>query len=227
MLIPIVVGKLVPSSPPLTSLTAWYKADAGVTKDGSNIVSQWDDQSGNANHLNSVGGAPLWVSGLKNSLPGIRFDGTDDIISKTALAVSQPYHLFVVLNQVSWGGDEIISGSAVATILPLQQNGSSPAMRAILGASSITVSPALSVGTFGIIGILANGASSKVKTNNNSDATGTLGTGALARLDIGGNATDASFANVEFCEILLYSAEQSATNLVNVLAYLNGRYSIY
>ena len=36
-----------PTIPITSGLTVWLKSDIGITKDGSNYVSQWNDQSGN------------------------------------------------------------------------------------------------------------------------------------------------------------------------------------
>ncbi len=60
----------------------WLKADAGITKDGSNYVSKWADQSGNGNDaVQAVGSAqPLWVDGILNSKPVISFDGIGDFL---------------------------------------------------------------------------------------------------------------------------------------------------
>lgn len=51
-----------------------YDAALGVTKDGSDRVSQWDDLSGNASHMVQTTGAlqPLWVANGINNLPALR-----------------------------------------------------------------------------------------------------------------------------------------------------------
>lgn len=58
----------------------WLKADAGITKDGSNYVSQWADQSGNNNHaVQATGSAqPLWGDNTLNSNPTLSFNGTSN-----------------------------------------------------------------------------------------------------------------------------------------------------
>lgn len=66
----------------LSSLKLWLDADnlASITKDGSDLVSQWNDLSGNAFH--AAGPVdnfrkPTWVSSGQNGRPVIRFDGGD------------------------------------------------------------------------------------------------------------------------------------------------------
>jgi hypothetical protein len=54
------------ADPPTSGLQAWYKADTGVTTDGSGNVSQWNDQSGNNKHAtqSTAGNQPLLSSTL-------------------------------------------------------------------------------------------------------------------------------------------------------------------
>lgn len=87
----------------------WLKADAGITKDGSNYVSQWADQSGNNNHaVQATGSAqPLWVDDELNGMPVIRFDGNSDWLSGTIInnINTSSLSLFIVANggNVSYG----------------------------------------------------------------------------------------------------------------------------
>jgi hypothetical protein len=61
---------------PTAGLMGWWKADVGVTKDGSNKVSAWADQSGNGRNFTqpTTGNQPLWQASIKNALPGIQFN---------------------------------------------------------------------------------------------------------------------------------------------------------
>jgi len=59
--------------PAWANLKAWFKADAGVTKDGSNLVSTWADQSDGGNDAIGVGAAqPTYVASGINGLPSLR-----------------------------------------------------------------------------------------------------------------------------------------------------------
>jgi hypothetical protein len=72
-----------PTLPTVTSgtLQLWLKADAGVVTNSSGKVSQWQDQSGNANHASQANAneQPLLVSatGLGGK-PAVRFNGIQD-----------------------------------------------------------------------------------------------------------------------------------------------------
>lgn len=62
--------------PPPAAPIAWYKADVGVTYDGSDLVSAWADQSGNSYDATvyDAGYEPLYVPNHYNSLPWIYFN---------------------------------------------------------------------------------------------------------------------------------------------------------
>jgi hypothetical protein len=63
-------------------LQLWLRADAGVTTNASGGVTQWADQSTNAN--NALQGtdtqAPVLVANALNARPVLRFDGADDFL---------------------------------------------------------------------------------------------------------------------------------------------------
>jgi len=53
----------------------WFRADQGVTKNGSDIVTQWNDISGNGRHFTAdVSYGPLYVASGIGGKPGIQFD---------------------------------------------------------------------------------------------------------------------------------------------------------
>ncbi|MDZ4743737.1 MAG: LamG-like jellyroll fold domain-containing protein, partial [Verrucomicrobiota bacterium] len=63
----------------------WLKADAGITKDGNNLVSQWADSSASAMNGSASGSAqPTWVADAFNGKPALRFDGINDFLQLPA-----------------------------------------------------------------------------------------------------------------------------------------------
>lgn len=81
-LLPLYVSG-VPSPGGVTGASVWLKADAGVSKDGSDLVSLWDDQTSNhADATQSTSTAkPLFVAAQLNGLPILRFDGNSDFLN--------------------------------------------------------------------------------------------------------------------------------------------------
>lgn len=76
-------SQLCAQLPVSTNLQLWLKADAGVTKDGSDNVASWADQSSNAHHADQslAASKPLWVDNIINGKPVIRFDGNSDLMT--------------------------------------------------------------------------------------------------------------------------------------------------
>lgn len=73
----------------IANLAQWFRADIGVTLNGSN-VSGWADQSGNARHASQAAGAsqPLFVASSTNGKPGLTFDGGDSMTHTYAIAAA-------------------------------------------------------------------------------------------------------------------------------------------
>lgn len=51
----------------------WHEASLGVTKDGSNLVSLWEDQIGSTDPASAGASRPTWNASGPNSRPYIRF----------------------------------------------------------------------------------------------------------------------------------------------------------
>jgi hypothetical protein len=81
----VVFATLSASAQTLTvtnGLQLWLRADAGITTNASGGVTQWSDQSGNANHATQPTNsqAPLLVANALTNKAVLRFDGVDDFL---------------------------------------------------------------------------------------------------------------------------------------------------
>ncbi len=103
-------------------LALWLKADAGVTADGSGLVSQWNDQSGNGNHAVQIQAVnqPLLVAGAMNGKPVLRFDGSGanlnylEIPHASSLVIRSDFSVFAVVNVQSFANfNGILAKTAV------------------------------------------------------------------------------------------------------------------
>ena len=70
------------SPPQTTHLKLWLNADAGITKNGNDVVTAWADQSGNNRTVNVIG-QPLWQASGTGYASTIAFDGTSCFTTST------------------------------------------------------------------------------------------------------------------------------------------------
>jgi hypothetical protein len=81
-------------NPSLISTALWLDAaDAStITKDGSDLVSQWNDKSGNGrNATASLTARPTYSATAFNSKPGLTFDGSNDNMSFSRVSNFRTY----------------------------------------------------------------------------------------------------------------------------------------
>lgn len=112
---PMAPGAWTPAS--LPSLIAWYDAAnaASITSSGG-LVSQWNDLSGNANHLVQATGANKPTTGVDTigGVNAIKFvGGTPTWLAVTFTALTQPSTILMVINPTSF---------AQANVIPFDSN---------------------------------------------------------------------------------------------------------
>jgi len=200
---------------------AWFDSALGITKDGSDLVSAWADQSGEDNHLLQATGTnqPLWSSS------GVLFDGVDNYMKTAAFTLEQPEFIYMVVKQVSWTvNDYFFDGDGNASGI-VQQIGTTPNTVAYAGTLSSQNSN-LAVGTYGIIRILLNGASSTFQVNETTQITGNFGANDMGGFTLGGRAAGDFNSNIEVKEIIIRKTSDSANSEASIYAYLSDKYSI-
>ncbi len=97
-------GSALPTD--FSDLIVWTDAMQGVTKDGSNLVSQWNDLSGNNNHFVQATGSkqPTWTASEYNGRPALVFDGTDDFMKSPGLITGAGRTVFMVMHTTTGHG---------------------------------------------------------------------------------------------------------------------------
>lgn len=88
-------GSFSPTNIP--GLTVWLKADALALND-NDPVTTWTDSSGNGNDVaqSTSGNKPLFKTAILNGKAVVRFDGSDDYLTRAALSVSAATMFIVV-----------------------------------------------------------------------------------------------------------------------------------
>ncbi len=228
--------------PPLSGLQLWFKADAGVSTSGSNVIG-WADQSGNGHDASTIAGTPVLLSSGSgiNGLPAIRFNNTGGNVETCYLTTS--------FDPSAWAGMTVIyvNRTAASGTLPIY-NGvlgwHVPGARWAFNCGS-NADPTQALGWAGAganvnLGSTAGITNSQLvieayrydKSNWNMSGTFTHGpipdtsfpTGAISTAWIGTNDYAATQSTSDIAEILVYDHALSDADLALVNTYLNARY---
>jgi len=93
----------------------WWKADGTLTKDGGNAVSQWNDETGNGDHMVQATSTnqPTYTENVINGRPALYFDG-NDYLRKTSgcITTTVPATIFIVLLSPSSSTNQGVFGSS-------------------------------------------------------------------------------------------------------------------
>lgn len=210
----------------VAGLQFWVKADAGITKDGSDLVSQWDDQSGNARNLTEATNQPLWVAALVNGLPAVRFDGTNDRLLSGAFTVAQPLTVFIVSKNVTHTNADRLFASSTGTTTPqlLQRAGPNLTLQSnnLDGATVATDTT-----SYHLYKCVFNGTSSVIAKDNGTDQTNANNlSGSISQIELAARNAG-NWGNVEVAEMAVYNSAISGADLTNLLSYFRVRYALW
>lgn len=224
----------IPSFNPIdiSDMLFWYDAALGITKDGGNLVSQWDDQSGNGTNLIQGDGArqPQWNANQINGLPAVQFDGANDAMANNPPNISQPFTFFLVVTEPTDTGNLRYFFYDYGT----QQMGFLQAgatnqyqMRAGVGYHTLTGAPFVP-GTWRTYALVYNGASSIAHINgvNYAIATTVLG-GGIERLRVGSVSNQTLNADINLAEMICYFKIPTGEEINNLEIYFLNKYAHY
>lgn len=215
----------------VAGLTGWYDAGVGITKDGSDKVTDWADQSGAGNDLAKVGATgPLWVASALGGKPTVRFAANSEGLDITpyGAALTQPLTIFTVTKVNTIGAsDQYIFDTqssgvnrnfcAVQDQTPHQRN-----LSGDIDGSLLVQATTGQVNTF-----LLNGTSSQTWTDGVSDDTGNSGTNSQGGLTLGTRFNATSHFNGDISEFLIYDADVTGgVDQTNIETYLKDKYGL-
>lgn len=231
-------------TPASLSPTAWYKADSGVTLNGS-TVSAWADQSGNGNNLSQATAAnqPTFESAGLNSRASILFDGTNDSLASANVDLTGTGALsaFVVLQQTSLTNSTyyfLTQSAAFTNVFAMNANfnGSWSAENnnaAYSVCSNTSIAPTLNA-------TYLTGTVNRARTTNectlrinsiavtsnsvyNGNNTNNFGNTPLV---MGGYPVGNLWVKARISEVIFFNSELSAGNITLVENYLKTRYGL-
>jgi len=220
----------------MRDLAIWLRPDFGITKDGSNNVSQWNFKNGTFRGASNVAQAtganqPLWVAthASYNGRPVLGFSSANDYMDSATFSsvLAQPSTFFVVGNfgtLVGGMGQAFFDATASGNRNLIFLRDVTPNTNAIFAGTIVAGSNANA--NVHIFDTAINGASSNLFIDGTSDISGNANTQGLSSLRIGANITPGFFLTGNIAEIIIYSALLNAAERTKVGQYLSKRYAI-
>ena len=205
----------------ISGLLAWWKSDAGITKDASNYVTTWADQSGNAQNLVNSSNV-VWTDGLQNGYPGLLFNG-GVLYKNPGVSQAQPATVYTVIKMLTIDGTQNIYASWGTGCLCNVESSNTWGCYA-----GTTMTGAAATSDTSIVTCIFSGVTSSVERNADGITYGNAGTGAL-----GGQTTLGAYSgggyniNGYIFELLVYSGFHSTTQRAIVKGYLNSKFLLY
>lgn len=208
-------------------LKLWLMADAiGGLADGASIQT-WNDGSGQGNDLTQAtsGKRPLYKTNIVNGLPVVRFDGIDDFLAIAfAASIAPPFTLVIVAKlRSAWSaGNNAIAdgGGGLNNYLFRATNNTSLYLNRVI---STQIGPAtVTTNSWMYISAVVNGASSSLRGNGGTAATGTLSGVNLTGFRLGSRDDDAEHGDVDIAEVLL----RTGTSYTDMQDYVKAKYGL-
>lgn len=216
-----------------SDITTLFKDSAGttpVTTDGD-IIGKATDISGNSRPLLQAGVdglKPLYKTNIQNGKSVARFDGSNDSLQAAAFALTAPVWEVIVVCQRAWTiNRNVCSEGTAGKEMQLYMQTASPRVTMYETANGPTTTQ-LAVGSFGIVEMVWNGASSLIRVNNNSDITGNPGSHAIDGFTLSAGVGGAAQSQTDAGEVLIWSNTNPTAGMRTALRnYLNAKWACF
>lgn len=207
----------------LPSLIAWYDADAITGLSDTDSVTTWSDESGNGWDLGqaTAGNKPTYRTGILNSKPVVRFDGTDDFMHNDNFNLGGQNTIIVVYaNRTGTNGSLFSNDSANG---PLQRDTTS----FYHGSQPSITTTSLNSSNLYVALFDWNRRSHQVRLDS-AVAGSALGTGDISgtTFKIGARGTGSEFLNGDIAEVIVCGTVLGGNDLSNVESYLTTKWGI-
>lgn len=221
---------IIPAETLDANTVAWFAADdlTSITKDGSNLVSSWNDKSGKGNHLLQATGTrqPLWVT------PNIiRFNGTSQWMMTAPFTWARPNFIYMVVKILSVTALDRIFDGNLENKTSLYQTGTGNNYEMHGGAVGTGIVIPSGVYVITRFGMNSDGPNSKFQLNDESVLNITdIGSNGMNGFTLGkggGGAGNAyRYSNIEVKEIICRKILDDANTQARIYAYLNAKHGV-
>lgn len=220
---------------PPDGLKLWLDASRITGKVDGDSITTWADISGLGTDMSEATNPPTYKTAIINSLPVVRFDGTNDKLENNITDIDSDYSVFVVLKtsnpaQASGAGafaSHNTNASAKAFGITLD-GASNWRLAARNNASTADATATIGAADTNPTILTTTGDASGGKTYKDGVAGGTFADptqGRLRFLRLGINRTT-TFGAFDIAEVILYYRVLTASERASVLSYLGAKYGI-
>ena len=217
------------------TLEHWFKADAmvgngDVTSDGDS-VSQWTDSNALGNATQGTGGnQPIYKTNQINSLPCVRFDGSDDWMSADNTSTATTQTRFIVAKATNTPVSQYLLDQGTGNRMAMYTT-SSGIIQAQSHASTVSTANTwdADMTQWHIYAVQFNSTASKIWIDTTSRKLGSTGASSVANSTLwlgryGGSNTGNWDGDI--AEIITYSTVLSEADMRGVMTYLADKYGI-
>jgi len=215
---------------PVTGMRLWLDAadNSTFTFSSGNVVSAWNDKSGNALNFTqgTVANQPTRVSNVLNNQPVVRFDGVNDALTNGGTLFTGGLHsVFIVFKATKPGTYQgVLDGTPFGNPrheVYIDTSG----IHMFRGAGGDVANGNYTSGDYVIFSSIWNGSSSASWIDGAGQVTGTLSTDASATTTniLGSDANSSEYLG-DIAEVLVYNSALSTADRLANEAYLHEKW---
>lgn len=201
----------------------WFdSAESYITKAGADLISQWDDKSGEDNHLLQATEAdkPTWTE------DGVYFPGVTEFMATIAFTFNQPEKIYIVIKIPAYvTGKRFLDGDNNRSC---DWGMSAPSPRTSLYAGAAGhFNSTTPLNQFFIARLLINGVNSKSQYNELTAVVADVGANNMTGIRLAGLSGVGDLEAEFYCKEAIYrNIDDTETNDVAIYKYLKSKYSI-
>jgi len=208
----------------IPGLQLWLDASQIVGLNDGDVVTTWQDLSGNGNDVTQTTGSrqPTYQTNEVNGKPCVRFDGVDDFLRCTTFSQAQPLTVLVVSKLTgSTGQKRMFDGNTSRFLIGLQLG----ANLIFYAGGEINYADAPPWPWRYYTGIF-HGSSSSQYRNGTLLGNGNPGTWSLDDLMVGAGVFGFEPWEGDIAELIIYDSSLSAGNLALLHSYIASKYGL-
>lgn len=200
-------GSLTPDQ--IAGLQLWYAANAITGKVDGDALTSWTDAGSQGKNLAEATNPPSYRTNVINSLPVVRFDGTNDTLTAASItAIAQPLTVFMVVKSNNLSKDRYWDTRITGRTL----FGNDTSGYELYAGSSVLTGGSRDT-SFHIFTVVYNGASSIARRDGTSIITGNPGAGSMTpEFVVGSDGLGGDFLSGDVAECGVYNVSLSTAN---------------